>query len=67
MGRHNQVYSLIALTWDEAGSFDHPLCRAAALIDFGAFRGEVAHCYGRNGNESVDPGGLIPSRVLTAD
>ncbi len=34
---------------------DHPLRRIAAAIDFGFVRKEVAHCYGANGNVSVDP------------
>lgn len=34
---------------------DHPLRRVAAAIDFGFVRQEVAHCYGANGNVSVDP------------
>lgn len=34
---------------------DHPLRRIAAAIDFGFVREEVAHCYGANGNVSVDP------------
>ncbi len=34
---------------------DHPLRRVKAAIDFGFVRKEVAHCYGRNGNESVAP------------
>lgn len=34
---------------------DHPLRAIRAAIDFGFVRQEVAHCYGYNGNESVDP------------
>ena len=34
---------------------DHPLRRVKAAIDFSFVRGEVARCYGKNGNESVDP------------
>ena len=34
---------------------NHPLRQVKAAIDFSFVRGEVAHCYGKNGNESVDP------------
>lgn len=34
---------------------DHPLRAVRAAVDFGFVRQEVAHCYGYNGNESVDP------------
>ena len=34
---------------------DHPLRRVARLIDFKFVRAEVAHCYGNNGQVSVDP------------
>src|SRR5437899_6960111 len=34
---------------------NHPLRQVKALIDFSFARKEVAHCYGRNGNESVPP------------
>lgn len=34
---------------------NHPLRQIKALIDFSFVREEVAHCYGTNGNESVDP------------
>ena len=34
---------------------DHPLRAVRAAVDFGFVRQEVAHCYGCNGNESVDP------------
>jgi hypothetical protein len=43
---------------------DHPLRRVAALIDFGFVRNEVAHCYGRNGNESVDPEVILKMMFL---
>jgi hypothetical protein len=35
----------------------HPLRQVKAAIDFGFVRDEVAHCYGKNGNESVAPQG----------
>jgi len=34
---------------------DHPLRRIAEMVDFSFVREEVADCYGRNGNVSVDP------------
>ena len=34
---------------------DHPLRKIREAIDFSFVREEVAHCYGVNGNESVDP------------
>jgi transposase len=34
---------------------DHPLRQVAGAIDFGFVREAVAHCYGANGNVSVDP------------
>jgi transposase len=34
---------------------NHPLRAVKAAIDFGFVREEVAHCYGKNGNESVPP------------
>ena len=34
---------------------NHPLRKVKAAIDFGFAREEVAHCYGKNGNESVAP------------
>ena len=34
---------------------NHPLRKVKAAIDFGFVREEVAHCYGKNGNESVAP------------
>jgi hypothetical protein len=42
---------------------DHPLRRVAAAIDFGFVRKEVAHCYGRNGNESVAPPRIDRGRI----
>src|SRR5438067_7492416 len=34
---------------------NHPLRAVKAAIDFGFVREEVAHCYGDNGNVSIDP------------
>jgi transposase len=43
---------------------DHPLRRVAAAIDFGFVREEVAHCYGKNGNESVAPEVILKMMFL---
>jgi len=43
---------------------DHALRRVAAAVDFSFVRGEVAHLYGRNGNESVDPTTLLKLMFL---
>ena len=43
---------------------DHPLRAVAAAIDFGLVREEVAHCYGRNGNESVAPEVILKMMFL---
>src|ERR1700730_19463616 len=34
---------------------NHPLRQVKEAIDFGFVREAVAHCYGKKGNESVDP------------
>src|SRR3990172_9474011 len=43
---------------------DHPLRRVKAQVDFSFVRGEVAHCYGYNGNESVDPEVILKMMFL---
>ena len=43
---------------------DHPLRRVAAAIDFRFVREEVAHCYGSNGNVSVDPEVILKMMFL---
>jgi transposase len=42
----------------------HPLRRVKELIGFGFVREEVAHCYGRNGNESVPPEVILKMMFL---
>ena len=42
----------------------HPLRRVKATIDFGFVREEVAHCYGKNGNESVAPEAILKMMFL---
>src|SRR5882724_156598 len=43
---------------------NHPLRQVKAVIDFSFVREEVAHCYGRNGNESVPPEGILKMMFL---
>lgn len=43
---------------------DHPLRRVAQAVDFSFIRAEVAHCYGNNGNESIDPVILLKMMFL---
>ena len=43
---------------------DHPLRRVAPAIDFGFVRAEVAHCYGKNGQVSVDPEVILKMMFL---
>jgi transposase len=42
----------------------HPLRQVKAAIDFSFVREEVAHCYGRNGNESVAPEVILKMMFL---
>ena len=43
---------------------NHPLRQVKAAIDFDFVREEVAHCYGRNGNESVAPEVILKMMFL---
>src|SRR5947209_20475005 len=43
---------------------NHPLRQVTAAIDFSVVREEVAHCYGRNGNESVPPEVILKMMFL---
>jgi transposase len=43
---------------------NHPLRQVKATIDFSFVREEVAHCYGRNGNESVAPEVILKMMFL---
>src|SRR5947208_9962037 len=43
---------------------NHPLRQVKAAIDFGFVREEVAHCYGRNGNELVAPEVILKMMFL---
>src|SRR5438876_12249253 len=42
----------------------HPLRQVKAAVDFSFVREEVAHCYGRNGNESVAPEVILKMMFL---
>lgn len=57
MGHQKQERELFsyAVNLEKRVRSDHPLRRVAALIDFKFVRAEVADCYGRNGQVSVDP------------
>jgi transposase len=43
---------------------NHPLRQVKAAIDFSFVREEVAHCYGKKGNESVDPEVILKMMFL---
>src|SRR2546425_7662866 len=43
---------------------NHPLRAIKAAIDFGFVREEVAHCYGKKGNESVAPEVILKMMFL---
>ena len=43
---------------------NHPLRQIKAAIDFSFVREEVAHCYGKNGNESVAPEVILKMMFL---
>ena len=55
MGQHKSDPQLFnyAVNLEKRVRAAHPLRRVKATIDFGFVREEVAHCYGKNGNESV--------------
>lgn len=57
MGIHQPQEQLFSyrVNLDQRIRPDHPLRRVAQAVDFTFVRAEVARCYGRNGNEGVDP------------
>jgi transposase len=57
MGQHDGQAELFSyqVNLDRRVRADHPLRAIRSAVDFTFVRQEVAHCYGRNGNESVDP------------
>ena len=66
MGTHTPQKELFAFSvdLDRRVHADHPLRRVAAMIDFTFARAAVAHTYGGNGNESVDPAVLVKLMFL---
>jgi transposase len=66
MGQHKsdpQLFSY-AVNLEKRVRAAHPLRRVKATIDFGFVREEVAHCYGKNGNESVAPEVILKMMFL---
>ena len=57
MGEHQEQKNLFSygVDLDQRVRSDHPLRRIREHISFDWVRDEVADCYGRNGNVSVDP------------
>lgn len=57
MGKQNDQQDLFAynVNLEKRVRKDHPLRRVLETVDFSFARQEVAHFYGANGNESVDP------------
>ena len=57
MGRHDGQKAMFSdqVDLDRRVRAANPLRAVRAQVDFGWVRAEVAHCYGYNGNESVDP------------
>ncbi len=57
MGTHDGQKEMFSyeVNLDRRVRADHPLRAVRALIDFSFVRQEVAHCYGYNGQVSVDP------------
>ena len=57
MGQHDGQAELFSyqVNLERRVRADHPLRAIRAAIDLTFVREEVAQCYGRNGNESVDP------------
>jgi transposase len=57
MGRHDGQKAMFSyqVDLDRRVRATNPLRAIRAQVDFGWVRAEVAHCYGYNGNESVDP------------
>jgi transposase len=53
-----------AVNLEERVRANHPLRAVRAAIDFSFVREEVAHCYGKNGNESVAPEVILKMMFL---
>jgi transposase len=57
MGTHDGQKEMFSyeVNLDRRVRADHPLRAVRATVDFSFVRQKVAHCYGYNGNESIDP------------
>ncbi len=66
MGRQKSERELFsyAINLEKRVRSDHPLRRVAAALDFGFVREAVAHCYGKNGQVSVDPEVILKMMFL---
>jgi transposase len=66
MGTHTPQKELFTYTvdLDRRVHADHPLRRVQAMVDFTFARAAVAHTYGVNGHESVDPAVLVKLMFL---
>lgn len=66
MGQQKEERELFsyAVNLEKRVRSDHPLRRVAATVDFSFVREEVAHCYGGNGQVSVDPEVILKMMFL---
>jgi transposase len=66
MGEHKNEGQLFhyGVNLEKRVRANHPLRQVKATIDFGFVRQEVAHCYGKNGNESVAPEVILKMMFL---
>ncbi len=66
MGRQRREQDLFSyrINLEHRVRQDHPLRKVRELVDFSFVREEVAHFYGRNGHESVDPEVLLKMMFL---
>ena len=66
MGEHKSEPQLFnyAVNLEKRVRANHPLRQVKTVIDFSFVREEVAHCYGRNGNESVAPEVILKMMFL---
>lgn len=66
MGEPNSELQLFnyAVNLEKRVRPNHPLREVKAKIDFNFVREEVAHCYGKNGNESVPPEVILKMMFL---
>jgi transposase len=66
MGEHKREPQLFnyAVNLEKRVRANHPLRQVKARIDFSFVREEVAHCYGKKGNESVPPEVILKMMFL---